>query len=678
MLKQNSGKLLAIIVLLGLAMAIFLCIEPKEKEASQRPAKVDTSTLNVKQIAIPAEGPVGPSHADRGLISVKPLEPRSKWMSSLSFLIMDMSSGKPLKGAKVQLTGPIGLPDAWSDKDGNVLFSNLPAGIYYTVIIHNVYAVNGSDRLMDYIDLKNQEHKEVLIEMVPSCVASGRIIDAVTEKPLKKAAVFTNRYEDNDPIYTKSNGRFTIPSGELRQADIYINKEGYSPQNIYFGCINGKHDLGDIALNASWILRGKVIDENGDPLSGVEVYDYPKKSGQVLANNVISARSDASGRFSMKGLPTTNEVIFFYKDGYASTDASVNPTTPQDFEIRMFTECEFKGLIEDQDDNPLEGATVMVLASRWQTSNRIVTGKDGSFSIAVQPGYVQLWLIYRNEGGQIRNLVSGSCERDMEPERFTLNVVNETKSSGIVVDSAGELVANAMVIVNATDKGSNFPKRHIMSDEAGKFELAVPERASYKILAMSFERKENGASQSLRGSQTDLVIQLKTFAMSDKIPTSGIVTELDGSQISNYAYCFNVCNYKQRANKDGTWSRQTNSFSDYPPIWIFVDDGRIGKANHIESNSNETPAVTLGSGASLKGKLSTDFATGLTTLELGYHGTKLLRKTVSNTFEFPLLPTGLYYVRLTSAKGKRVDVEHIVIKDGESVDLGEISFPDQN
>lgn len=672
MIKENYGKIILIIALLAIAACLFLCTDEKKSVKKQRPTKVDTTSLTTTEMLLPVVSPVGNNPVDRGVISVKPLEPRSKWTSSLSFMIMDLKNGKPINGVKVDLQGPISLPSAWSDEDGNVAYSKLPSGIYYANFTHDVYSTNNILH-GNLIDLKKGEHKEVLIEMVSSCIVKGRVIDALSGEPLAKVAVFANRYEDNDPVYTKSDGEFSIPTGELNRAEIYLNREGYSPQNVYFGCVDGTHDLGDIVMTASWILRGKVVDENGEPLVGVEVLDYPKKNNMAMGNNLVTAKTDSYGKFSMTGLPTTNEIIFFYKKGYASTNAAVSPTTPQDFEIRMFKECTLTGSVEDNNGQVLEGVTVMAITSRWRENNSIITKADGGFALAVQPGYVQLWLIYRNEGGQIREHVSASCETDMEPLKLVLNVDNLTKSSGIVLDSNGVAVVNAMVVTMGMSENSSFPKRHITTNQAGKFELAVPDRDSYKIAAFAFDKKESGYTEELRGAKENLEIHLKDFSGNSKLPQSGIAVDLEGRQIMNYSYCFSACTYKMRADENGMWLRRTDSFADYPPIWIFTDDGKIGKARRIRTTDEEVAKVVIGVGASLKGRLSEDFSAGLTTLELGY-GMNLVKKVISQEFEFPLLPPGPYSIKLTTAEGRRLDIEHIEIVNGEAVDLGEISF----
>ena len=102
----------------------------------------------------------------------------------------------------------------------------------------------------------------------------------------------------------------------MNGGSLYVKATGHAPQEIPFGCNGGSAELGDIALTADWDAHGP-----GGRYPG----RTPERSGgggTIRAAKAIHPRKTccafsptAKGRFTLRGLPTTNELIFFYKDG---------------------------------------------------------------------------------------------------------------------------------------------------------------------------------------------------------------------------------------------------------------------------------------------------------------------------------------------------------------------------
>lgn len=673
-MKSRTKQLIILLLLLAAALVcLYFLVLRGDGAEKDHPTSVNTRSMAREELILtPASDPAEPNPVDRGFLAVRPLELRSEWTASLSLLIVDSVSQRPIPGVKVYLQGPIRLPSAWSDADGNVSFLQLPMGDYYSSLVHDAYATDLM-RHSDSITLKAGEHKEVLVEMSPACIATGRILDARNGKAISGVSIFPNRYEENEAISSDSDGRFEVVTGELKKADLYIRMAGYAPQELLAGCVDGQVDLGDVVLTASWILTGKVIDENGDPLAGVVVQDYPRSRESVPPANSIRTTTDRSGRFRMTGLPTTDEWIFFYREGYASTDAIVNPTTPRDFEVRMFTSCLLVGKVIDSNEAPIDGVTVMAIRSGWGQNSSSVTRNDGNFRLSLHPGYVELWAIHQTTGGQLRKYVTAHCSEEMEPISIVFETDTGVKATGKVLASDGRPVADALVVARSKHNTADLPMRHTSTDESGDFELEVSAEGRYSLNAFSMKLSQNGKLKDLEGDQSGLEIRLKAFSMTGHAPKGGTVEDVRGETIIDYSYCWSSCRRKLDPDIEGRWTRSDRFPIDFPPLWVILKDGSIGRLDSRQFASDDPSVLRVGKGAALFGRLGQGFPDGLTTVQIGTPRvlTKLL---IDSEFRFPLLPPGHYKLMLTASDGRRLDIDRIVIRDAEDVDLGELDF----
>jgi hypothetical protein len=675
---MRRPRLIFLLSLAFLVTGVAWWLWPSAGEKTQdpaRPAKVDTRAISPEfLVAAPDANPAGPNPMDGGMMAVRPIKEREKWQASLSLLIVNAETKQPIPGVKVYLQGPIRLPPAWSDTDGNATYLGLPAGMYYYSLVHDVYTTS-EESAADVIEIAAEDHKEVLLEMRPSCIATGRLVDARTGKPVWGASVFPNRYEENIPTVSDLLGRFRVATGEYKRANLFIQAKGYAPQERMIGCENGEHDLGDVVLTGAWILVGRVVDEQGEPLWGVTVQDYPERLEEAPPQNIIRVRTDGEGRFEMVGLPTTDEVIFFYKEGYASTTANVSPTTPRDFEVRMFAACMLQGKVTDRSGQPVDGVVVMGLRGGWGQDVTAVTDDNGGFSIVANPGRVELFLLHQTSGGQMRRYVTAECVPDGEPVSFEIDTSGEVLATGVVVDDRDLPISGAMVTARAMESNSDaaFSSRFTTTDEGGQFELAVPEQGKYVLRAFSFQRIMSGRIENLSGEQRNVTIKLVTFSHLGDEPTKGNVFDADGEPISEFIYCWSQCRERLPADEQGQWARRDSWPIDFPPLWIFLPDGRMGR--HLLTGAEPTVA-TVGPGAPLTLEIGSSFGSGLVTVEL-VAGAVLMREAIEHEIRFPLLPPGRYTIILTAADGRRKDLPDILVRDGETQNLGIIEIDSQ-
>jgi len=170
----------------------------------------------------------------------------------------------------------------------------------------------------------------------------------------------------------------------LSLADLY--DAGDSAQVMYGYCSKGntgKRALasGDIAgiraiypiVVATSTLSGTVTSSAGGPLADVS----------VAVDGAASGVTDASGAYSIPGIPAGNYNVTYTRSGYSTQSKAVDLATSKTVSVSLapvVTTVTLSGTVTSSDGNPLAGVSVAVggVASG-------VTGAGGSYSIAGIP-----------------------------------------------------------------------------------------------------------------------------------------------------------------------------------------------------------------------------------------------------------------------------------------------------
>ena len=678
MKKRNAIILLLVLLAIGavLVWSLWDFSPPEADDSSRGPSRVNVSHSDDLHPGAAGQPRTGTAPGVNMLAS-RPMEPKERWTASLSFYIMDSVGKLPVKGAKVSVEGTLALPPAWSNADGNVTFVQLPPGMYWYSVFHDTFA--GDDTPMEsFFVLKASEHREILIELKPACVATGRVLDA-TGEAIANAEIYAERYEPIQPAITGADGRFQLSTGYLDHTELYVKASGFAPLYVHRGCAGGRVDLGDLMLVTGWTLQGQVVDPEGEPLAGVTVRDFPLEPGAPPRANVIQVTTDGSGFFAMPGLPFTDESIMFYKEGYRSATEHVHPAK-NDITVTMQPECVLTGRVMDGDQNPLEGATIAAMqrkGSLYATSNA-----EGEFRLGGLGGNMSmLFVSWGEEGQQNTQMLTVRCTEQTDPLEIVFQQNSSVMAAGTVVDAEGSPAPFVMVWLAGTKRGGGGMPANTstMTDENGAFSLAAPEEDTYTLMAVDMRSMRQGYAANLNGEQRDVEIRLSKTSRGMEAPMTGTVQDGEGNAISDFRYCWrHECPAMTPAEDDGTWRGTPGR--DMFPLTVLTADDRMGileKALQPTGGdaSASSAVVTIGPGAALRGSLGTGFANGFAWLLLrGRHRT-LQRISVQDSFDFPLLPPGRYYLNIVSSDGRRLDLPPIDIADGEDTDLGTVDLP---
>ena len=163
-------------------------------------------------------------------------------------------------------------------------------------------------------------------------------------------------------------------------------------------------------------LTGKIVSEkNGEPVAGMHVRI------QAYGGEILTATSDAEGRFSVRCFPGHYQVAAVGNNDFASQTGSSRMVEipeledPKPFMLRVHPAVTVKGQVVDKAGEPVEGATVL-----YNGLNTVVSDSDGTFELPgiASTGKTVVWAM-ASENGAIW-LTSPDVEKTY---KITLGVV---------------------------------------------------------------------------------------------------------------------------------------------------------------------------------------------------------------------------------------------------------------
>ncbi|MFI5454408.1 MAG: sigma factor-like helix-turn-helix DNA-binding protein [Isosphaerales bacterium] len=377
-------------------------------------------------------------------------------------------TGKPLEG--ITVLGTAGA--TWTqvvtrtDAQGRFRFLGLPKGELYQL---HAFPRPGVDPFLgatvNLTDTAGLEPIETVLELPRGVIVTGRLIDKATGRPVWPSQVHhaelpSNQNEGSSNgfhssltvptfrltvpagagmIYAKARGKDAIYSrARLRKADKGKGLGGFGDGETHTMMLSAYHAYKivdvpadaelltvDLELTRGLTRKGRVVDRDGQPVTGAQCYGLIATWGQVktLADDtfeVVGLEPDHPRQliFAHKGRRLVGSVII--KGEEAKSDAPLV--------VRLEPPGSIKGRLVDDDGFPLAGATLgalsfgldgsnlpqgLALDAMWPDSETFTTGADGAFQIdGLKPG------IKTNSGAQFKDrpnlrLDTGKVLRDI-------------------------------------------------------------------------------------------------------------------------------------------------------------------------------------------------------------------------------------------------------------------------
>ena len=234
----------------------------------------------------------------------------------------------------------------------------------------------------------------------------------------------------------------------------------------------------ETASEPTWSFVFRVVDDDGTRIKAATIKTRVNKtsdSHEQLPNGDYRITSDSTPKYLR--LRCKSEGKTPIKASWGENDLPESSTEP--FVVTLPTSRATGGRILDQEGNPIEGATVYLLAANDGERLRPAiydfpckTDAEGKWTCAVTPPNVQdLWIRlehpdYISDQTYGETVQNASIE-DLQAFSHVAVMRKGTTVSGTVTDPDGAPVANAAVFQGSDRFGSHYPETK--TDKAGNF-----------------------------------------------------------------------------------------------------------------------------------------------------------------------------------------------------------------
>ncbi len=332
----------------------------------------------------------------------------------------------------------------------------------------------------------------------PAVSLTGAITDAYTGKPV----VATVSVGDLQ-VTTDANGVYQIDRWSVRDV-IKVVASGYEPVEIDLST------LPNLERPDPPIITLDPVQVRPNTLSGVITDLYtrsPVAGALVRASDIISATTDAEGRYTLTGVPETFRVTVI-ADGYAPLVNDVTRATSFDTAIRPDT---LRGTVTDRyTGRPIAGAVVAL--GDLQTT----TDGNGQYVLQDVP-----------EQGTITISAKGYASLDQPVERTTTldAALRPDTLNGILIDARSKQpIRNATVIATVNLQSSDVAMTRIDNSSDGSFTLeGIPEQGYLQVLAPGYRK----AVIELRPGSVPTTLELEPFYSKALYVTSAVAARWD-------------------------------------------------------------------------------------------------------------------------------------------------------
>jgi hypothetical protein len=178
------------------------------------------------------------------------------------------------------------------------------------------------------------ERRTIAVATPPVCSLTARIYGLPGRKPLPGVLL---RFVGDGPADVPEARWFELQGGELQhpwfpagRLRLWICCEGYAPHTEDLDLLPGsQHSFGEILLEPGCRLQGRILDPQGAPVAGAEVFLGEEMD---LEQFTPQTRSDPRGEFSIRGVASAASTVVVRAVGFATHVQRLS--LPQDVLLR--------------------------------------------------------------------------------------------------------------------------------------------------------------------------------------------------------------------------------------------------------------------------------------------------------------------------------------------------------
>ncbi len=304
-------------------------------------------------------------------------------------------------------------------------------------------AAHAASRKIQSIAMKELESGNAVLIMKYGLLLAGMVMDE-DGKAIEGAAV---KHVDRSvarrelrAASTSADGRFVFADAAPGETEITIQAKGFVSANKIIAVVRGLPDV-EFRLKRGGSVRGRVVDDDGNPIEGVDIMTYLSGVGTLW-----QCKTDTDGRFLWESAPEKALEYRVYAKNYQALPAVLLETN-KDYQItlhRLLT-MRISGTVTDSHTKtPIDRFTVAALPDRMPDVAVVsVEGTAGNFTLPVDERFPTYSLRVNADGFVTKT--SSSLEFRQGDLYLEFNLSRGDGPSGVVKLPGGEPVADAGV-----------------------------------------------------------------------------------------------------------------------------------------------------------------------------------------------------------------------------------------
>ena len=435
-----------------------------------------------------------------------------------------LDDGGPAAGVKVSLAGEDsdGIPEVTTDSAGRFTFEHIHPGDL-TVHASRLFEV-GQEAVTVPAD---RDPGPVTVDLEPVGVVRGVIRDD-GGRPVPDASVFLTGHE---VAHTKEDGRFELTEAGPQER-LIVRAEGFMPVDEEIKVPAGTALEREISLQRTLVVRGKVVDEGGQPvhLANLVIRDDTTADGN-------QASTDKDGAFELETASAHTQVEV-EAQGYVPVRRAMAADTQE--RVVLHRGGSLLVRLEDTEGHPVTDATLIAAPLRGSAERRTVgahatTGSKNEFLLeGLTAGDYRLQI--RADSEEMRVVRSDGHSR----QELAVRLPAPGHISGVVVTPAGaplpECYVRATEVLDGDKKRGGSSAR---TDEHGEFRLSARRGGRYTLFAMKDNRPPaTGVVATVDGAPVKIILSNPAkvhgrVLYPDGAPASGFV--INGERIKGVA-----------------------------------------------------------------------------------------------------------------------------------------------
>lgn len=270
-----------------------------------------------------------------------------------------------------------------SEEDGSFVLDGLRKGGYMFIAWHDTAGQTMAP---------GSSPGTVEIKLAGTGRIKGRVVDK-DKRPIPDARVrpfkigpFQYVYSMIEDVGADGTFEFDVPPGQWN-CRVQTSDGSMSDGNMV-EVTAGDTSTIDIVVEPSNVVRGVVMDTDGNHVAGAEVFVMQGGFPETPSREQY-ARTDGEGRFEVPGLPDRDIDLHVVHSDYADTKVSVSPARSEaavELSVKLKRGASVLGRVTDSEGQGIAGEQVNI-AMGWFDARSVYTNDAGEYRFdAVKPG----------------------------------------------------------------------------------------------------------------------------------------------------------------------------------------------------------------------------------------------------------------------------------------------------